>query len=78
MEGRHAFFGLGPAALRNLRRNKMSMVFQRFALLPHKTVLAPKMPPKLCKTDSSRKPCPFERIWTKLLFPSCFKVCLPW
>lgn len=30
---------LGPAALRDLRRKKMSMVFQKFALLPHKTVL---------------------------------------
>lgn len=30
---------LGPTALRDLRRQKMSMVFQKFALLPHKTVL---------------------------------------
>ena len=30
---------LGQEALRDLRRFKMSMVFQRFALLPHKTVL---------------------------------------
>ncbi|MCP4071212.1 MAG: glycine betaine/L-proline ABC transporter ATP-binding protein [Hyphomicrobiales bacterium] len=30
---------LGEAALREFRRNKISMVFQRFALLPHKTVL---------------------------------------
>ncbi len=30
---------LDPDALRHLRRFKMSMVFQRFALLPHKTVL---------------------------------------
>lgn len=30
---------LGADALRDLRRHKMSMVFQRFALLPHKTVL---------------------------------------
>ncbi|WP_413872121.1 quaternary amine ABC transporter ATP-binding protein [Albidovulum sp.] len=30
---------LGPAALRAFRRHKASMVFQRFALLPHKTVL---------------------------------------
>jgi len=29
---------LGPAALRDLRRKKMSMVFQKFALLPHRTV----------------------------------------
>lgn len=29
---------LGPADLRDLRRQKMSMVFQKFALLPHKTV----------------------------------------
>ncbi len=30
---------LGPEELRELRRYKMSMVFQRFALLPHKTVI---------------------------------------
>jgi glycine betaine/proline transport system ATP-binding protein len=30
---------LAPAALRAFRRKKVSMVFQRFALLPHKTVL---------------------------------------
>jgi glycine betaine/proline transport system ATP-binding protein len=30
---------LGPSALRDMRRRKMSMVFQKFALLPHKTVL---------------------------------------
>ena len=29
---------LGPRALRQLRQKKMSMVFQKFALLPHKTV----------------------------------------
>lgn len=29
---------LGPAALRDLRQKKMSMVFQKFALLPHKTI----------------------------------------
>ena len=31
--------GLGPAGLRGLRRTKMSMVFQSFGLLPHRTVL---------------------------------------
>ena len=30
---------MGPDAVRYLRRFKMSMVFQRFALLPHKTVI---------------------------------------
>ncbi|WP_420583784.1 quaternary amine ABC transporter ATP-binding protein [Ruegeria sp.] len=30
--------GLGPAALRSLRQKTMSMVFQKFALLPHRTV----------------------------------------
>jgi glycine betaine/proline transport system ATP-binding protein len=30
---------MGAAALTDLRRHRMSMVFQRFALLPHKTVL---------------------------------------
>ncbi|WP_307849626.1 quaternary amine ABC transporter ATP-binding protein [Qaidamihabitans albus] len=30
---------LNPAALRTLRRDQMSMVFQHFALLPHRTVL---------------------------------------
>lgn len=30
--------GLGRASLRALRQKKMSMVFQKFALLPHKTV----------------------------------------
>ncbi len=30
--------GLGPAALRTLRQKTMSMVFQKFALLPHRTV----------------------------------------
>lgn len=29
----------GPAQLRQLRRERMSMVFQKFALLPHRTVL---------------------------------------
>lgn len=29
----------GPAQLRRLRRERMSMVFQKFALLPHRTVL---------------------------------------
>ena len=29
---------LGPTALRTLRQKKMSMVFQKFALLPHRTV----------------------------------------
>ncbi|HEX6967826.1 MAG TPA: glycine betaine/L-proline ABC transporter ATP-binding protein [Micromonosporaceae bacterium] len=31
--------GLSPAALRKLRREKVSMVFQHFALLPHRSVL---------------------------------------
>lgn len=31
--------GLGAAELRALRRDRMSMVFQHFALLPHRTVL---------------------------------------
>ncbi|MFX0546692.1 quaternary amine ABC transporter ATP-binding protein [Roseovarius sp. S1116L3] len=31
--------GLDKAALRNMRRKSMSMVFQKFALLPHRTVL---------------------------------------
>lgn len=30
--------GLGPSELRELRRKSMSMVFQKFALLPHRTV----------------------------------------
>jgi len=30
---------LGPDALRRLRQKRMSMVFQKFALLPHRTVL---------------------------------------
>ena len=30
---------LSESGLRNLRQNKMSMVFQKFALLPHRTVL---------------------------------------
>src|SRR5690606_4900610 len=30
---------LNPAQLRQLRRERMSMVFQHFALLPHRTVL---------------------------------------
>ncbi|WP_407492802.1 glycine betaine/L-proline ABC transporter ATP-binding protein [Pseudooceanicola sp. MF1-13] len=29
----------GPAALREMRQTRMSMVFQKFALLPHRTVL---------------------------------------
>lgn len=42
--GRIMVFGedvlkLSPAALRDFRRKKISMVFQHFALLPHKTVL---------------------------------------
>ena len=31
---------LGPRSLRDMRRHKMGMVFQRFGLLPHRTVLA--------------------------------------
>ncbi|MBZ0123105.1 MAG: ATP-binding cassette domain-containing protein, partial [Roseovarius sp.] len=31
--------GLDEQALRDLRRHKMSMVFQRFGLLPHRTVI---------------------------------------
>src|SRR5699024_10662690 len=31
--------GMNKEELRNLRRKKMSMVFQNFALLPHKTIL---------------------------------------
>jgi glycine betaine/proline transport system ATP-binding protein len=31
---------LGPRGLRGMRRHKMGMVFQRFGLLPHRTVLA--------------------------------------
>ncbi len=31
---------LRPRALRDMRRHKMSMVFQRFGLLPHRTVIA--------------------------------------
>ena len=31
--------GLGPADLRRLRQERLSMVFQHFALLPHRTVL---------------------------------------
>ncbi|MCW2287792.1 glycine betaine/proline transport system ATP-binding protein [Leucobacter luti] len=31
--------GLGTAELRDLRRDRMSMVFQHFALLPHRTVI---------------------------------------
>lgn len=31
--------GLRPTALREVRRQRVSMVFQRFALLPHRTVL---------------------------------------
>src|SRR5690554_4423483 len=30
---------VSPAELRNIRREKISMVFQHFALLPHRTVL---------------------------------------
>ncbi|MGW6193395.1 quaternary amine ABC transporter ATP-binding protein [Bacillus cereus] len=30
---------MGKESLRNVRRNKMSMVFQKFALFPHRTVL---------------------------------------
>ena len=30
---------LGKTALRNVRREKLSMVFQRFALFPHRTIL---------------------------------------
>lgn len=31
--------GAGPARLREIRRTKLSMVFQHFALLPHRTVI---------------------------------------
>ena len=35
----HDVMQLGQSALRDLRQKQMSMVFQKFALLPHKTVL---------------------------------------
>jgi len=35
----HDVVDMGTEELRDLRRHRMSMVFQRFALLPHKTVL---------------------------------------
>lgn len=34
-----ALTGASPAALRDIRRSKVSMVFQHFALLPHRTVI---------------------------------------
>jgi len=35
-----ALTGVGPARLRSLRRERLAMVFQHFALLPHRTVAA--------------------------------------
>ncbi|MEM8786859.1 MAG: ATP-binding cassette domain-containing protein [Pseudomonadota bacterium] len=46
---------LGPAAVRELRRKTMSMVFQKFALLPHETVLANTMlAPAIGGTDRDK------------------------
>ena len=43
---------LGQDQLRHLRRHKVSMVFQRFALLPHKTVLENSISGLLLRGDS--------------------------
>ncbi len=43
---------LGEDQLRHLRRHKISMVFQRFALLPHKTVLENSISGLLLRGDS--------------------------
>ncbi|WP_216601421.1 ATP-binding cassette domain-containing protein [Vreelandella azerica] len=51
--------GYDEQALRELRRNKMSMVFQKFALLPHRTVLENAATPMLVcgkkPADAKRK-----------------------
>ena len=49
---------LGPDALRRLRRYKMSMVFQRFALLPHKTVIENVMSGLQIRDEGKRAPMP--------------------
>ena len=38
-EGEVEITGLDPAGLRQLRKTRMSMVFQRFSLFPHRTIL---------------------------------------
>lgn len=44
---------LSPAALRMLRQTRMSMVFQKFALLPHRTVLENTMMAPLVRGESA-------------------------
>ncbi len=49
---------LDAGALRHLRRYRMSMVFQRFALLPHKTVLENVMSGLRIREETGRLPLP--------------------
>ncbi|HKI57993.1 MAG TPA: betaine/proline/choline family ABC transporter ATP-binding protein [Trueperaceae bacterium] len=39
-EGEVEITGMDPATLRRLRKTRMSMVFQRFSLFPHRTILS--------------------------------------
>ena len=54
----------GPAKLRDLRRRNMSMVFQKFALLPHRTVLQNAATPMIVEGAKRRD---YEREATKWL-----------
>lgn len=53
----------GPEALRNLRRERMSMVFQKFALLPHRTVLENAATPLLVRGVNKQEALAEGRKW---------------
>lgn len=54
---------LGPAALREMRQRKMSMVFQKFALLPHRTVLQNAEMPLSVQGEEQQKQDADARKW---------------
>ena len=54
---------LGPAALRRLRQRTMSMVFQKFALMPHRTVLQNVTMPLSVQGARGAEPAERARRW---------------
>ena len=53
----------GPAKLRDLRRRNMSMVFQKFALLPHRTVLENTVMPRRVRGEGGGATLDDGRKW---------------